>query len=164
MSRRRSDADGPLDLVPILNLVSILIPFLLVSAQFVNMAVIDTTLPGIIASDHDTDLPEQPLLLRVAIVDDGFVIGGHEGTLGDEDLHIACTTSDCVGDDSWDYDELTRTLALVKDEFPDEEALVLVPGSRVPYASVVGAMDACRASPENGGRMLFPMQTVAGGS
>jgi biopolymer transport protein ExbD len=36
-----------LDLVPIMNLVTILIPFLLMAAQFVSYAVIDSTLPVI---------------------------------------------------------------------------------------------------------------------
>ena len=40
---RRTTEETPLDLVPIMNLVTILIPFLLMSAQFVTLAVIDST-------------------------------------------------------------------------------------------------------------------------
>lgn len=45
--KRRAMAEQELDLIPIMNLVTILIPFLIMAAQFVNLAVIDSTLPAI---------------------------------------------------------------------------------------------------------------------
>lgn len=69
MAKRKTNREDPLDLVPIMNLVTILIPFLLMSAQFVHLAVIDSTLPAIgppqeVEKDPDD---EPPLMLSVAI-------------------------------------------------------------------------------------------------
>ena len=48
MAVKRRVMDAPeLNLVPIMNLVTILIPFLIMAAQFVQLAVIDSTLPAI---------------------------------------------------------------------------------------------------------------------
>ena len=45
--KRRTEPSQELNLVPIMNLVTILIPVLLMAAQFVSLAVIDSTLePG----------------------------------------------------------------------------------------------------------------------
>ena len=45
--RKRNEEAEELNLVPIMNLVTILIPFLLMAAQFISLAVIDSTLPAI---------------------------------------------------------------------------------------------------------------------
>ena len=45
--KRRTQETEELNLVPIMNLVTILIPFLIMAAQFVQLAVIDSTLPAI---------------------------------------------------------------------------------------------------------------------
>jgi biopolymer transport protein ExbD len=44
---KRGEQAEELDLVPIMNLVTILIPFLLMASSFVSLAVIDSTLPAI---------------------------------------------------------------------------------------------------------------------
>ena len=73
------DKIGPPNLVPIMNLVTILIPFLLLTVQFVHLAVIDSSLPAIGApkatQDQIDDKP--PLMLTVAIAEKGFIVGGN---------------------------------------------------------------------------------------
>lgn len=163
---RRDSESANLDLVPIMNLVSILIPFLLLGASFVELAVVDTTLPAICASNCGDEIDEPRLNLSVAVTKTGLYVHGTEGVLEEEEqgFFIPCTTGNCVADDSYDYTELTRVLALVKDEHPYTEDLILVPDGRVPYNSLIGVMDASRDDPRNGGQRLFPYQTVAGGA
>ena len=43
---RRTSKAGDLDLVPIMNLVTILIPFLLISTQLVQVSAIDSSVPA----------------------------------------------------------------------------------------------------------------------
>jgi biopolymer transport protein ExbD len=163
---RRDSESANLDLVPIMNLVSILIPFLLLGASFVELAVVDTTLPAICSSNCGDEIDEPRLNLSVAVTKTGLYVHGTEGVLEEEEqgFFIPCTTGNCVADDSYDYTELTRVLALVKDEHPYTEDLILVPDGRVPYNSLIGVMDASRDDPRNGGQRLFPYQTVAGGA
>ena len=87
MARRRERGDQveeALDLVPIMNLVTILIPFLLMAAQFVHLAVIDSTLPAI---GQPTEVEEEPpdkppLVLTVALTDRGFTVTGADAVSG----------------------------------------------------------------------------------
>ncbi len=164
MKRRSSAGDENLNLVPIMNLVSILIPFLLVAAQFVNLAVVDTQLPGIADEDSVTP-PEDKRQISVAITGQGLTVLGADDILGVEGeggFVIGCAAS-C--DQGLPGEELSRALALVKDEEPDLEDLVLVPEGGVSYEQLIGVMDAARAeSPSEGGRLLFPNQVIAGGA
>jgi|ETNmetMinimDraft_30_1059905.scaffolds.fasta_scaffold27696_2 biopolymer transport protein ExbD len=77
------DKIEPPNLVPIMNLVTILIPFLLLTVQFVHLAVIDSSLPAIGAPKATTDQidPKPPLMLTVAVTDRGFIVGGNAAIL-----------------------------------------------------------------------------------
>lgn len=170
MPRRAAVEERNLDLVPIMNLVSILIPFLLLGVSYVEYAVVETELPAICGVGcGDTQVPEKPdLNIVLHVQSDGVLIKGADEVLGTEreggGVFVPCTTERCVVDDSYDYQEITRLLTLVKEDYPHIEDLVLVPENRVPYKSMIGVMDAARDNPENGGMRLFPYQTVAGGS
>ncbi len=164
MKRRLSNDGENLNLVPIMNLVSILIPFLLVAAQFVNLAVLDTQLPGI--ADEDSIPPsEDKRQISVAITSSGLTVLGADDILGVEEeggFRIPCAES-C--EQGLPGDELTRVLGLVKDEDPDLEDLVLGPEGAVSYEDLIDVMDAARSeSQAEGGRMLFPNQVIAGGA
>jgi len=185
---KRVDSSDELDLVPIMNLVSILIPFLLMAAQFVHLAVIDSTLPAIgepkeVEEKDEDDKP--PLVLTIAVTDKGFFVSGADAVLnpdggddedaGDDEGEERPPTVPCKGNavcanpDAYDYEELTRKLGLVKDEYPDDENVILLPESRVQYEVLVRLMDACREdrinkNPDGTYRDLFPFVVIAGGA
>ncbi|MFK7927181.1 MAG: hypothetical protein AB8H79_03260, partial [Myxococcota bacterium] len=54
-----------LNLIPIMNLVTLLIPFLLMSAQFVSYAIIESSLPAIDETAVPTPVESTPLRLWV---------------------------------------------------------------------------------------------------
>lgn len=183
--RRKQEAAGELNLIPVMNLVSILIPFLLMAASFVNLAVIDSTLPAIgppQATEQDPD-EKPPLVLSVLITYKGLTIAGADavlpGIVGEEAIAegedgerpptIPCSEDPCAGVDSYDYEELTRILAQIKDEYPDDENVILVPDSKIAYEVIVRVMDACREDrndrdAQNEPRLLFPYVVIAGGA
>lgn len=185
--RRALQQQEELNLIPIMNLVSILIPFLLMAASFVHLAVIDSTLPAIgppqeTPPDEDD---EPPLQLSLVVTGKGFTVAGADAVLspesaegaapvapveGEEDQPtIPCKDPNCANPESYDYEELTRLLGLIKDEYPDDENVIMVPESRIPYEVIVKTMDASRedstASGEDGKpRTLFPFVVIAGGA
>lgn len=72
--------DPELDLLPIMNLFSILIPFLLSVAVFQKMAVIDINMPATTTTaDVDPVVPTEELNLTVSITQTGLVIGSKNG-------------------------------------------------------------------------------------
>ncbi len=86
--RRAQDTDPPeLNLLPFMNLMTLLIPFLLVSIQFVTLAVIDSSLPAI-GQPNPSDQPDEdetpPLNLTVGVTEDAFTVAGSAPLLGCE--------------------------------------------------------------------------------
>ncbi len=178
MARKRrgsDDADTELDLVPIMNMVTILIPFLLLSVQFVSLAVIDSTLPAIGKPSEPTEEEEEKLNLSVAVTPKGYTILGASGVLGNPDGEgstVPCLRDGCPGVEAYDTKKLTTMLGQIKDEFPKEENVILVPDATVPYEVLIATMDASREDPdtkvtrdngESGPRLLFPFVVIAGG-
>jgi hypothetical protein len=187
-SKRGGEADE-LNLVPVMNLVTILIPFILMAAQFINLAVIDSTLPAIGAPVPVEEQPEKPPLnLSVVITDLGFTVAGAAAVLNPEGPPvegappavpaegegeekgptIPCLEEGCPTPQSYDYKELVRLLGVVKDEYSDEENVILVPESRIPYEVLVLTMDSTREDPntmvDGAPRLLFPFVVIAGGA
>ena len=185
--RKAGDEEVELNLVPIMNLVTILIPVLLLSVQFMNLALIDSTLPAI-GPPPDTPPEEDedpPLVLSVLITAKGFTIAGADAVLkpegeaaaapapaeGEEaEPTVPCTDDgQCGTPEDYDYAELTRLLALIKTEYPDDENVILVPESEVVYEVIVRTMDASRddlenPNPDGTRRSLFPYVVIAGGA
>lgn len=175
--KKRTEANTELDLVPIMNMVTILIPFLLLSAQFVSLAVIDSTLPAIGKPTETTQQEEEEKLnLSIAITGTGFSILGASGVLGNpegEGATIPCLRDGCPGADAYDVKRLTEMLGQIKDEFPKEENVIIIPEGRVPYEVLVATMDASREDPDTKVRVegregdvpkpLFPYVVIAGG-
>jgi len=173
--KKRAAAAEELDLVPIMNMVTILIPFLLLSVQFVSIAVIDSTLPAIGKPTEAQPDDEEKLNLSVAITDKGYSVLGASGVLGNPDgdgATVPCLRDGCPGVDAYDVSKLTEMLGQIKDEYPDEENVILIPESNVPYEVLIATMDAARENPDvkvtvNGvsdvARPLFPFVVIAGG-
>jgi biopolymer transport protein ExbD len=85
--RNYKDENMELDLTPMMNLIAILIPVLLVSTAFVELAVINVAAPAIGSSSDDKkpeDTPEKPPLnLTITITDQGYTLAGSGGVLGE---------------------------------------------------------------------------------
>lgn len=175
-SKKGEDAED-LNLVPIMNLVTILIPFLLMAAEFVSLSVIDSTLPAIGAPTDATpqDEPDKPPLnLSVIITNAGYTIAGsaavlknrNEGSEGGPT--VPCKEAGCPSVESYNIKELRALLNQIKDEYPEEENVILVPESSVKYSVIVQTMDGTRDDPDNKedgkARLLFPYVVIAGGA
>ncbi len=159
MARRPAPA-SELDLVPIMNLVTILIPFLLFSAQFVSLATIDSSLPAISEAQTlppHTDPP--PLNLRIAIDASGYTVSADQA-LPTDALSIA-TTGAAMAPGSFDADRLTEVLSEIKEAWPDEDLVMLSPTTEIPYEILIHTMDA--ASGRTIGSELFPSVVLTGG-
>lgn len=85
--RNYKEEEMELNLTPMMNLIAILIPVLLVSTVFVEIAVINVSAPAIGSAPdqsdpEDTDKP--PLNLTVTVTDKGYTVAGSGGVLGEE--------------------------------------------------------------------------------
>jgi len=153
MASRRNSDSSELDLVPIMNLVTILIPFLLMSSHFVSMAALDVSQPAI-GEKEPIDEPEvERLSLKIVITADGFVVASDEQEIG-EDGELSVELED-------DTNALNELLTQIKRDWPGEEMVVLVPDPNTSYDRIIQTMDAARS---DGNGDLFPNVIVAGGA
>jgi len=181
---RQMPEEEPLNLVPIMNLVTILIPVLLMAIKSLELSVIDTTLPAIGgAPSEDNALNDKPpLALKMAITNKGVrLLGADEylypggrpqaaaGQEGPPD--IPCKSNGvCTGLEDYDWNSLSQKLFDIKEkakaEDRDSDSVVLLSESNIRYEILIGAMDASRAYKASDGQKskLFPAVQIAGGS
>ena len=90
--RRGLSKDEELNLVPVMNLVSILIPFLVMASSQMQIAVIDSTMPAIGDPQPQEETEEEdedpPLQLNIVITDQGFSVR-HNKTPAEEEAASA---------------------------------------------------------------------------
>ena len=135
------------NLVPLLDMVSLLIQMLLVNAQFGTYAELETHLAGPAAEQSS-----EKLGLQIDITTDGYLVSWTEnGSRSERSFPCA---PDCANPNSWDVAGL-RTLAVtLKSSHRVEQQVVLSPGKGVEFDRVIRAMDAVRS--DGDGEPLFP--------
>ena len=172
--RRATESEEiELNLLPFMNLMTLLIPFLLASAQFVTLAVIDSSLPAIGQPDpsKQKDKDEKPPLnLTIGITEEGFTVAGSAKVLGCSegggDKDDTCTAVPLTSDTAYCEDSQCRGVpgcrpdaALHKlvqqlkeldedgdgvPDYEDEQNVIIAPNAEIPYLTLVGVMDATR--------------------
>jgi len=173
-----------IDLLPVMNLMTILIPFLLLSATFVRLTIIDSALPAASrATDRvekdasPTPTPEEKKLnLTVFIRADGFTLAGIGGILDvaaekdkkPESEKPPQTVIAKKPDGTYDYDKLKEILIRIKEVFPGQNTVILLPEPDIIYDDIVQVMDVARTyqkkQPDGTltDELLFPSPVLAG--
>ncbi len=133
-----------MNITAFMNLMVILVPFLLITATFSQIAVLDVTLPG------DQRSPAQPpdrseLRLAVVVHADGIEVLDGERRL--ERLPRR--------GDAYDLAGLDRRLDALKRRFPSTDEARLLAEPATPYEDIVAIMDHLRA--DDDGRERFPV-------
>lgn len=156
---RRPAAEDELNLVPIMNLITILIPFLLLSVQFVGLAAVEASLPTADAEPEVQAAATEPLTLVVRLTAEGLRVRGAEAILG-ADAWIPCL-GPCGAVEDFDWRTLTERLGRVKDVHPDQQTVFIVPDAWVSYGGIVAAMEATARRGSGERAPLFPRTVLA---
>jgi len=161
-----SEVAGELNIVPFLDIVINLILFLLATAaQILIVADLEAHLPSIARGRRASASSEQSstLNLSVTVVEAGIIVAGSGGKLapGCERMQSGrVITVPKAADGSYDWAGLTRCVARVKREFPDETQVILSADPNIEYEHLIRAMDAVRA---DGDEILFPEVLLSAG-
>jgi len=136
LGKNRRSSDEEINIVPVMNLFMILIPFLLLTATFVKLAIIDLALPTLDGSEIVSGEPqiEDLTVMVIAIDTKGFTIKTSDKSYP----LIPMRTGE------YDYQELSRQLTEIKRLFPRLEDVVISPTSEVRYQIIVKVLDYCR--------------------
>ncbi len=154
-TRRLKKGSEALEVSAFINLIVVLIPFLLSTAVFSNMSVVDLTLPA--KSSNWEGLKTNDLKLEVVVRHDAIEVGDKIGGL------IARIPNTAQGPD---LVTLNAQMFEIKKKFPDVTGASLLPEPNIPYDTVIHVMDAMRTGKTaNGGTTvvdvdLFPAISI----
>jgi biopolymer transport protein ExbD len=153
-ARRRLVMDTPeLNLVPLLDMVSLLIQLLLINAQFGVFAEIGAVLGAPSAE------PGQGLQLQVHVTGSGFQVSWEAGG-GRESKVLPCSgDGSCAGVESYDAAGLAAVAGELAREFPEEQQVQVRLDPEVSFEVAAKVMDAVRGPDGTG----FP-DVVLGGT
>ncbi|MFQ5863705.1 MAG: ExbD/TolR family protein [bacterium] len=148
------------NLTPVMNLMVVIIPLLLSSAQYIKISVIELNLPPAAgAKTVKTDMPKETELkldLAVTITDKGFFLSSAAGIMKTEQ---GPSISKVNGE--YDYALLSQRLYEIKQKavgrFRDVDSIVIQAEPQIEYQDIVSTMDASRSISIDGRHIsLFP--------
>ncbi len=129
---RRQHEPAELNITSFMNLMVILVPFLLITAVFSRMAVIELNLP---TAEAVADQQEPEFALEVVVREQVIEVG---------DRNAGVLKSLARVDGEYDLVALTDYLKQVKGNFPDQVSATLLLESDIDYEVLVQVMDAVR--------------------
>ncbi len=133
--RHHHKQPAELDITTFMNLMVILVPFLLITAVFNQVNILEMNLPP--AKNEATPPPESlpPLQLELILLKDEVVINKKPG--------IKLNTFALV-EGKYDLKGISEQLKKLKADFPNETAVTLLLDPDVPYDNLIQIMDTVR--------------------
>ena len=145
---RREHKTAELLLVPMIDIFTVLVTFLLMTAVFSRIAVMQIDLPSSAAAK-----PAEPKFrLEIIVRQDGFELSDGKQAIG--------TVPKVSG--AYDLKALTELVLSVKREHPSSEDASVLSERKVPYDALVQVMDAIRSTQLPATDELVAGQAVAG--
>jgi biopolymer transport protein ExbD len=149
--RRLRKEPAALEITAFINLIVVLVPFLLSTAVFSRLAVMDMTLPG--PGSALDQLKGNDLQLEVVIRKDAYEVGDRIGGLIQRIPRDAAAPQDVKN--------LAALMVQVKLKFPDKQEATVLAEPDTPYDQIVQVMDAMRSTVTRNGTAvqrsdLFP--------
>ena len=142
--RRHNQETAELNITAFMNLMVILVPFLLITAVFSRLAILELNLPG--SSTEPVDPQDQTFQLEVIVRQDKIEVGDrNQGLLG------VYPNGD---DGEYDYDSLSGKLSELKDRYPQKTNASILLESDIAYDTLVQVMDRVRIKEETDGESI----------
>lgn len=135
--RRLRKTPAHLEITAFINLIVVLVPFLLSTAVFTRLAVIDLSLPA--PSSGVAQLKVNDLQLEIVIRPDALEVGDRVGGLIERIPNTAAAPT------VPDVAALSRLAQQIKAKFPDKADATVLAQPDTPYNTLVQVMDALRA-------------------
>jgi biopolymer transport protein ExbD len=132
--KRRHKEAAELSITAFMNLMVILVPFLLITAVFSRLAVLELNLPTAQTQAQD-EPPEPEFMLEITVREDLIEVG---------DRNAGMLSSFEKSDASYDLPALSEYLQRVKGQFPDKADATLLLEPEISYETVVAVMDTVR--------------------
>lgn len=126
-----------LNITAFMNLMVVLVPFLLMTAVFSHITVLDLNLPPP-GKAAGKDPKNPPFELRITIRKNALVLSDNKGGLIKQIPRLQSGHNFIV---------LRETLKLIKSRFPDKTNVTILSEAKTPYDDLISVMDSARAYP-----------------
>ena len=130
--RRRTKDAHELDVTTFLNLMVVLVPFLLITAVFSRLAIVELNLPSSSGGSAAAERGFRPeVIVRESLIE---ISNG---------AAIIATIPNV--DEEYDFASLSDYMIALKQEYPDQNAASVLMESHIPYDYLIQAMDVVRS-------------------
>ncbi|HWR68062.1 MAG TPA: biopolymer transporter ExbD [Desulfomonilia bacterium] len=159
-SRKRMEEDPDLDLVPIMNMFLVMIPFLLISASFFHLKAINTSVP-VLSNDGGADYAENQVkvTLILQLEEKGFHVSAMSDNADEDTLNRLESFIPLDAQASYPMERLSLFLQDVKTRFPKSDTVIIIPEETILYETIIKTMDVARYSNDT---QLFPNVVISG--
>ena len=135
--RHHRNDTAELNITAFMNLMVILVPFLLITAVFSRVAILELNLPG--SSSEPVEPQEQTFQLEIIVRQDKIEVGDrNQGLLG---IYRN-------GEEGYDYDGLAAKLLELKNRYPTKTDASILLEQDIAYDTLVQVMDMVRIAQE----------------
>lgn len=140
---RAVEETGDLDLIPVMNLFMVLIPFLLMGAAFYHIGTIPASLPA--HTPQESDVPETPTTVTVNLIvkEDRIDLSTSSVSLGPEVLDELAATFP-KKESGYDVAGVQAHLKTLKQRYPASNTMIVLPFESLDYQSLVELLDSTR--------------------
>lgn len=145
------DDNTEIEMVPIMNMFLVLIPFLLLSASFFHIKAINTSVPVLsapAAGETDSSKPKKSDIKVTVIVElreKAINITAMSDELEYKDLTRLGSHMKFNKESGYPMGKLAEHLKYVKNIYPKSDTVILVPTENVEYGTIIQTMDHVRA-------------------
>ena len=131
--KRRTGETYDIDVTTFLNLMVVLVPFLLITAVFSRMTIVELDLPSAAGGAANS---QESFRVEVIVREEGIVISNGTGTIA---------TVPNMDDGEYDLDTLSEYIVELKREYPEHEEASVLMESHIPYDYLIQVMDIVRS-------------------
>lgn len=146
--RRRQADPTELDMTTFMNLMVVLVPFLLITAVFSRITVVELTLPS---TSGGAAKVEPEFRLEVIVRDGGLELSNGEAV-------IAALPK---VDGQYDLETLGKMVMTLKQDYPDSNTASVLLEPRIEYDHLIQIMDVVRSAPLPEGARTVPATAAA---
>jgi biopolymer transport protein ExbD len=130
--KRRSKETYEIDVTTFLNLMVVLLPFLLITAVFSRMTIVELNLPS---SSGGRSSHEDNFRIEVIVREEGIEISNGSSIIA----------SVPKKDDEFDLETLSDFMIELKRDYPNQDAASVLMEPRIPYDYLIRVMDVVRS-------------------
>ena len=159
--KRRDEPETEVDMVPIMNMFLVLVPFLLMSASFLHIKAINTSVPVLAAASKQKQT--DPSLKTTVVLELGkkvIDLSLQADALKPQEADKWRRQFQKQAGDVFNFAVMADQLGRIKNAYPASDTLIIVPDGDVVYDTIIKIMDMARYGEAEA--KLFPNVVISG--